>query len=389
MTDKASVLIFYHYFHPDDVVSARLYSELAQDLDEAGFSVEVITSNRSRSGEQDYPSNGLLGGVQIRRLYRPDLDQGRLLGRVINAVWMITCWSFFALFRKPDVVIVGTDPILSVVISIPWKMVKPKTRLVHWCFDVYPDAAIAAGILERTSFLARLCQRLAEISYRRFDVIVDIGRCMRDRLPENRAQRLTLTPWALAEPEHPLPIDWEEREKIFGETELAILYSGNFGEAHAYKNVLSLARRLRGKAVIVFSIRGDRVEELKRAIEPEDTNIRFVDFADEAHLEKRLACADLHLVTLSDNWQGIVVPSKFFGALAIGRPVLFDGPEDSAVSGWIEEHSVGHRLSDELTDIVISKDFHRAHDVYRRSFSRRTQTGHWIELLNRLTSSDS
>ena len=66
----------------------------------------------------------------------------------------------------------------------------------------------------------------------------------------------------------------------------------------------------------------------------------------QSDLEVRLSAADIHVVTLRDEWTGTVVPSKFFGALAVGRPVLFAGSPKSAVARWIVKHRVGWVLTE-------------------------------------------
>lgn len=377
------VLVFYHFFHPDDVVSARHLTDLAVGLARRGYSVEAMPSNRACRSDATYPGHDRIEDVTITRIFRPGLNQATVLGRLINLIWMILAWSFCAFRRRPDVLIVGTDPILSVLVAIPWKLIRPQTRIIHWCFDLYPDAAEASGLVQTGGFFSRAIRRLLGAAYNRCDVIADIGPCMRSRLPTSRASQVTLTPWALSEPEAPLPIDLEERFAVFGDTPLAILYSGNFGEAHSYEGVLALARSMRGQAVFAFSVRGNRVEDLRRSVTAEDTNIRFVEFADEAQLERRLACADIHLVTLKPGWEGIVVPSKFFGALAIGRPVLFDGPVDSAVSTWIRQYGVGVLLADMTAETRLPDGAH-CWQVYRQYFALDRQLEHWQQLVTGL-----
>src|SRR5262249_17650228 len=121
-----------------------------------------------------------------------------------------------------------------------------------------------------------------------------------------------------------------------------LLYSGNFGRAHAYEPFLELARRLDGSgAHFCFGVRGNRAEELRAALDPGQGNVSLAGFAPESALVQRLAAADVHLVSLRPEWTGLVVPSKFFGALAAGRPVLFAGSRQAAIARWIEEHDVG------------------------------------------------
>ena len=374
--EPPEVLVFYHYFHPDDVVSARHLTDLATGLAGAGCRVEAMPCNRACRSDDVFPRQATYRGVRITRLYRPGLRQSSIIGRLVNLTWMLCAWSLVALRRRPDVVIVGTDPILSVLVALPWKLIRPRTRILHWCFDLYPDAAEASGMIRPGGLVARLVRRLTAGAYNRCDLVADIGECMRRRLPAMHATQVTLTPWALTEPSAPLPVDQAERQRIFGDTSLAILYSGNFGEAHAFERVLAMARQLRGRAVFAFSIRGNRVADLQAAVTAEDDNIRFVDFAEEAKLAARLACADLHLVTLRSGWEGIVVPSKFFGALAIGRPILFDGPVDSAIAGWIREHGVGILIEDLHPDAPLP-DRQHCWQVYQDQFSYRQQLEGW------------
>jgi len=339
-----SALILYQYFHPDDVVSAVHLTELAEGLQRRGWHVTALPSNRScRNGESGYPSQSIHEGIQIHRIWRPAFPQSKNWGRLINCVWMLSMWSLSAIRYRPDVVIIGTDPILSPAVAIPWKLVRRKTRTVHWCFDLYPEAAVADGILNPGKKL-RFFQAIMKAAYKRFNLIADLGSCMRTRLSfyQNSAKAATITPWALAEPPQPLEVDREERKAIFGNARLALMYSGNFGRAHSYEPMLSIARALKdANAHFAFSIRGNCVEQVLAAVNEEDRNISFEPFARQEHLLARLSAADIHVLSLRPEWTGMVVPSKFFGALAAGRPVLFIGTEDSYVAQMIRWHGLG------------------------------------------------
>jgi glycosyltransferase involved in cell wall biosynthesis len=227
---------------------------------------------------------------------------------------------------------------------------------------------------------------------------------MRARLEAygSRAAQETLVPWALAEAERVAAPDPAVRAELFGKARLGLLYSGNLGRAHEFEPFLQLARACRarsGDAIsFCFAARGYREPELRRAVTPEDTNIRFAPFADESALQARLEAADLHLLSLRPEWAGIVVPSKFFGSLAVGRPVLYAGPVESEVASWIAEHDVGLHIDDGQVAaaadrlhalLVDASDVARwkanALAVYRREFSKRAVNDRWDALLRRLT----
>jgi glycosyltransferase involved in cell wall biosynthesis len=232
------------------------------------------------------------------------------------------------------------------------------------------------------------------------DLIVDLGACMRRRLDayRPRARRTTLVPWALSEPAAPVPPDPAVRCELFGDVRLGLLYSGNFGRAHSYDEFLTLARHLRGSGVaICFAVRGNRADELHKAVRPDDANVSFAGFAPESELERRLAAADVHLVSLRPEWTGVVVPSKFFGSLAAGRPVVFAGGEDSAIAAWIRDLGIGWVLTP-ATAAGVAADLQRlaadpprladlqrhCHQVYHEHFSWRVVMDGWDRELRAL-----
>jgi colanic acid biosynthesis glycosyl transferase WcaI len=398
-----SALVYYHYFYPDDVVSAIHFGDLCAGLVERGWDVTVMPSIRGcRDESLQYPARSEWKGVAIRRIWRPAFRQASALGRLLNIVWMISRWSLAALSPRlrPDVLIIGTDPILSVLVARAWRLFKPRTKIVHWCFDLYPEAALAAGMMAPERFLARTIKASMKGAYAKCDLIVDIGSCMRDRIraygPTGRM--VTLIPWALEEPDAVMPSASGERVALFGKARLALMYSGNFGRAHSYEDILELARTLRGTDVhVTFNARGNCLDALKGAVTAEDSNISFAAFASIEALRDRLAAPDIHIVSLKDSWTGTVIPSKFFGALAIGRPVLFFGSPSCAVAEWIEQYQIGwvvapgkaKEVAGRLCALLEKPEEmrelrERCYRVYNERFNKRIMLNRWHEELTDL-----
>jgi glycosyltransferase involved in cell wall biosynthesis len=287
------------------------------------------------------------------------------------------------------------------LVAIPWKLLRPRTKIAHWCFDLYPEAAIAGGILRPQSLIARTARGLMRRAYARCDLIVDIGECMRARIRRYapHARFATFTPWALAEPPQAPLADPAERHALFPAARIGLLYSGNLGRAHCYDRTLSLARRLQDANVeFAFSVRGNSQALLRAALNGgSGANIRMDGFVDQNRLEARLSAADIHIVTLRDDWTGTVVPSKFFGALAVGRPVLFEGSPDSAIARWIQQFNVGwlltaeseERVAAELAELSRAPEslaalFERCHQAYASHFSKQSVLNAWDRELRSL-----
>ena len=239
-------------------------SELCAGLAERGWDVTAMPCNRDCRDElKSYPARIVWNGVRIERVWRPQFRQASVPGRLLNAGWMIARWSFAACNpnRRPDVVVIGTDPVLSIMVAPFWRIFRPRTKIVTWCFDLYPEAAYAERVLRPRSVWAGVLRLLLIRAYASCDLIVDIGACMRSLLDSYRApaRHTTLVPWALNEPVAFPAAMPAERSTIFGKARLALLYSGNFGRAHSLDDIVDLARRLRGSGVhLAFSIRGNR-----------------------------------------------------------------------------------------------------------------------------------
>lgn len=395
-------LVLYHYLYPDDVISARLFDGLCARLASRDWDVTALPCNRgSNSASQGYRSHETSQGVTYQRIWRPPLKQATTLGRLLNASWMIAAWGLAALRYKPDVLIMGTDPILSIMVARFWRRVQPKMVIAHWCYDLYPEAAVADGLLNENSISVRGFKKILKPAYRSCDLVADIGPCMRERLRAygHKAQEVTLVPWALYEPPSLPTVDANVRKALFDDSSLGLMYSGNFGRAHSHKEFLDLARMLKGESIhFSFGIRGNAAQNFKDAISPQDTNISLAGFAPESELQKRLVAPDIHLVSLKPEWTGTVVPSKFFGSLAVGRPVLFAGSKESSIARWINEYQVGWvissqediaRVAAELKELskqtALLRDIQtRCHRVYHDNFSMNATLDRWDEILREL-----
>jgi hypothetical protein len=403
-----SLLVCYHFFHPDEVVSARMFTDLAEQQHRRGWNVSALTSNRLwHAPTQRLPERQRWSGVDIHRLFRPPFDQARPTQRLANSAWMIAGWLMQTLaMKKFDAVVIGSDPAFAALLAVPLRQLRRQTAIVHWCFDLYPEAIYAEGLGASATVLGPVAQTMMAAAYRSCDAVVDIGPGMRDRLARYGGgwRRETVTPWALVEPQTVAKPDPNERARLFGDAKLALLYAGTMGRAHDFEPFLELARRCRvlsGDAIrLCFACRGNRHQELRAAIRPDDSNIKLIPFAEEAALATRLQSADIHLLSLRPEWTGLVVPSKFFASLAVGRPVLYAGSPTSEIATWIDENDLGlvlgpgsidaaaHRLHQFIDKPAAAGALaawqQNAQSVYRSRFSMAIGNDRWNDLLRTL-----
>ncbi len=182
-----TITILYHFFYPDDVVSARHFSDFAEELVKRGWKVTVLTSNRyCRYQNRKIPlKDEDWKGIRIIRVNRPAWNQSSYFTRSLNSLWMMLGWVLKLLkFPPSDVVITGSDPQFSQLLFPILKFLKRQKYLVYWCYDLYPEAVIADNVNGVVKWIAKKMKILIRQCYKSLDLIVDLGSCMRNRFNE-------------------------------------------------------------------------------------------------------------------------------------------------------------------------------------------------------------
>jgi glycosyltransferase involved in cell wall biosynthesis len=70
-------------------------------------------------------------------------------------------------------------------------------------------------------------------------------------------------------------------------------------------------------------------------------SIRFLDYQPREKLGESLSAADLHVVSMDEAITGCLAPSKLYGILASGTPVLAIVPKNNAVWRLVESERLG------------------------------------------------
>jgi glycosyltransferase involved in cell wall biosynthesis len=392
-------IIPYPYYYPDEVGSARIVTDFAEGLCFYGWDVQVLAGNRyhAKNGKIS-PRSEIRNGVKIRRSWHPYFPNSRNMGRLLNSFCLSIIWLTKLLFVTTDVVVFGTNPPFTYFIIPFLAIFRPKIRLALWGFDLYPEAIIADGI-KIPKIVKESLFRWAGISYRRCGFLVDIGSCMCNRFCgyHQKAKHETIVPWALQEPPFLAEPDTAMRSELFGDANLGILYSGTIGKAHQFEEFILLARALRARHASItfcFAGTGNRYQELCNAITPDDTNITFAGFIEEDRLSLRLAAADIHMISLRHGWEGVSVPSKFFGSLAAGRPLLYCGTPLSCIATLIKENElcfVVEKKNIKTMADMLEAFSHNKHEIrqmqeraflfYNTYFSKKLQLAKWDNSL--------
>ncbi|MDM7957525.1 glycosyltransferase family 4 protein [Blastomonas sp.] len=327
-SDQPTIWFVNSYFHPDHSATSQILSDVAFELSASGHTVRIITGQRSYDGGSQYPASEVIDGIHVTRL--PSLGPsgrgmlarlGRYLGMYLGAAWLL-----LIRMRRGDVVVCKTDPPL---LSIPLAVVARirGAKLVNWLQDLYPEVANSLGVgLPGT--VGWLLTRLRNWSLKVAVFNIAIGECMaqllRDQgVADNKIAILT----NFVDDSHIIPLEGINplREQWGLQGKFVIGYSGNLGRAHDIETFIEMAILLRDREDIVFLfIGGGHFVDMLRArlAEASVTNVRFESYQPREQLNLSLALPDVHWVSLLPEMEGLIVPSKIYGIMAAGRPMI-------------------------------------------------------------------
>ena len=211
-----------------------------------------------------------------------------------------------------------------------------------------------------------LMERVSRFCLRHSDMNVVLGRCMEERIlakgiPPEQVRQIGV--WSDQEAIQPIPRENNEYRAKWGvEDRLVVMYSGNFGLGHDVDTFLNAALALKDDDRIRFAfIGGGKKKGIVEAFISEhglERNCILEPFQPCSKLDELLSAGDVHLISLLDGIQGVMIPCKLFGILAVGRPALFIGNPASEVSRVIEENRCGRTItlgdSTELVEAITT-----------------------------------
>ena len=399
------LVILNRYFHPDESATSRMASSLAFNLADRGWPVHAVSS-RQLLGAPDagLPRREAVDGVIVHRIWTSRFGRRHLLGRAIDyltyyaSVFLWLLWST----RRGDILIIATDPPLLSVLASTAAALTGAVR-INWLQDLYPEVASALGVhLPRAGH--RLLRRLRDRSLIGAAMNVVIGRRMADYIKGRGvpADRITVIHnWSDGRSIRPLPHGANALRQEWGLAgKFVVGYSGNLGRGHEFRTILRAAAVLKDQPEIVFLFIGaghqlSSVEAEANALGL--TNLVLRPYQPAGRLRESLAVADIHLVSLLPALEGLMVPSKFYGVAAAGRPTIHIGDPGGERPAILKGADCGSAIAigdvDGLVGCIarlrqapqqVERWSGNARAVFMRQFDRGRAIDRWCAVLDRL-----
>lgn len=408
MADRITILS--QHFYPETAATAQLLTDLAAELSIRGYEVAAVTAQPAYHERRRLPRRETVHGVEIKRCLSFSVARRHLAGRLLSGVsFALSAWLWLLFSRDGSLIlVVTTPPYLAWGASLAKALRRKKyVVLIH---DVYPEVAVELGYMKKNGVVEKVWQLLDRWTYRSASATVVLGDCVKQIIQKKvhapaAAERVeVIHNWVDETVIRPLPKheNWFAKRHALLET-LVVLYSGNMGLFHDLDGFVEAADRLRDTPGILFLFVGEGAKKAALRNTAESLklpNVRFLTHQPAGNLAYSLSAGDVGLVSLKKGVEDYCVPSKVYGYLAAGLPLLAVTSRDSEVDRIINEFDCGIRVDQGDIDAIVralrrwrdnpalldmlKKNARRCSEV---AFGRRQAMEHYAEVFRRALAS--
>jgi colanic acid biosynthesis glycosyl transferase WcaI len=344
-------------FPPEPEPSSVMAGELVRAWTTDGHDVTVICPPPNRPLGVSYPgfrrrawSVCAYEGARCIRVWSWFIGRRRRhVDRILeNISFGVSSAVALMVIRRPDVVLLDSWPVVATAAAVAVCSIRG-LKVVNYVKDIYPEAAVAAGILPSRGMLTTLIRRLDRWICRRAvtNVVISEGVAAfvarsRDVAPE----RIRVIPdWLDLATIRPTAGGQTWRRVIgLAQDDAVFMFAGTMGHASRVDILVDVAEKLRAQDRIrlVCVGHGPLKARMEREIERRElTNLVLLPFQPREKVADMQSAADAMLLTTSAELGASSVPSKLITYLAVGKPVICAVPADTDIATLVRERQLG------------------------------------------------
>lgn len=355
-SDKKNLLIYAHYYYPDVASTGQILTELAEGLKDT-FHTTVICTVPSYTGKipQYYRKHKYyfenINGVNVLRIRVPEFRKNFTPSRIYNILsyFLSAIAATFRVERQDYIFTISQPPILGGMLGVIGKRVK-KAKLIYNIQDFNPEQVQAVDF-SHNRLLLGMMMLLDKYSCRQAKKVIVVGRDMVETLQkrfESLPDYAYINNWINEKEIFPLHKKDEQVEQFkrkYGlQDKFVIMYSGNIGLYYDLLNIVKVIERFQSQSEVVFAFIGEGsvLDELRDYREKKHlSNVVLIPYQDKSKLIYSLNAGDVHFVVNAKGIKGVSVPSKLYGVMAAGKPVLGILEKGSEARLIVEEAGCG------------------------------------------------
>ncbi len=351
---KTRILGICQHFYPELVSTGLHMTELFTGL--SSYKDNEITIFCSYPIKKEYKDlnpakEETFKDIKVHRTSNVGTEHGTLFQRMIyNLLFFFKACVFAWKKRKDyDMILLTTDP--PFIGTIPWLISKwLKKPYILIVYDVYPDIAVKLDVLPEKGIMTKFWKGVNRGIYKNASKLVVIGEDMKSIIKDKT--ELPESSFALihnwSDKNNVYPVEKQDNRFLQKEDlsdKRILLYSGNMGRTHNVEAILDAATVLDGKyedVLFLFIGGGKKKEKVQKHIENGvSSNVKLLPFQPFEILSDVLSSAYFSFVCLEDEFTGMSVPSKSYGIMASGTPIMGVLRADSEISVTIKKFDCG------------------------------------------------
>lgn len=365
---KKKIAFVINYFYPDFASTGQLMTELCLDL-QSDFDITVIAAQPNYAGEKvgakKIFEEERLENMKIIRIRLPEVDKASKFSR-IKYIFSYFTLANIALLKEKDIDIIYTisqPPVLGGLIGTIGKFLK-RTKHIYNIQDFNPEQAAAVSYTKKQSVF-KIAKKIDMLSCKYSDCVVVVGNDMGETLKKRFLGKevpnyKVINNWTNENEITPLDKENENIKQFLIQNNLEdkfiIMYSGNIGLFYDLENIIKVTDEFKHYKDLAFVFIGEGAvkKEMQDFVRnSEISNVFFLPYQPKEFIKFSLNAANVHLVVNQKGIKGVSVPSKIYGVMAAGKPILGVLEQGSEAQILIEQSNSGIVVEPQDYDSIV------------------------------------
>lgn len=361
---KKKLLIYAHYYIPDTASTGQILRELAEGmLDKFDITVICVVPSYLGTIEEKYKTQKYyeenINGVKVLRIRVPEFSKTNKMSRIKNIVsyFFGAMVATFKVGKMDYVLSISQPPILGGLLGVWGKWMK-HAKYIYNIQDFNPEQVLAVGY-SKNKFITGLMMMLDKFSCKQSDLIITVGRDLVETVEKRFKGKkvpktVMINNWIDEKEIYPLEENNEKvvafKKKYVLDGKFVIMYSGNIGLYYDLENLIKVMEKFGvgtktedGREVVfAFVGAGSMLKTLENYVsEHHMENVVFIPYQDKADLIYSLNAGDVHWCVNAKGIKGVSCPSKAYGIMAAGKPIIGVLESGTEVRGLIQDCNCG------------------------------------------------
>ncbi len=371
LKEKKDLLIYAHYYTPDVASTGQILKELAEGmLHEFNITVICVVPSYTGKVSPQYKKKlfyeEVINGVRVIRIRVPEFSKSNKMSRIKNILTYFfgAMVATFKVGKIDYVYSISQPPILGGLLGV-WGKLNKKAKYIYNIQDFNPEQTMAVGYTKNTLVLNAM-MRIDKFSCKRADKVIVVGRDMIETLKrrfngKSTPNHVFINNWIDEEEIYPLNKNNEKiinfKKKYGLENKFVIMYSGNLGLYYDLENIMHVIKNFNDRDEVIFAFVGEgTIKESLVEFKSKNNlkNVIFIPYQDKSELVYSLNAGDVHWCINAKGIKGISVPSKLYGIMSTGKPIIGVLDKGSEARLIIEESKCGYVTEPENYDDIES-----------------------------------